>query len=85
MWRDVSQPPYSGSIQRAVDAARPFGDTVYVPAGRYRIDEAIRLPTCVSLVGDGYCSLIQLNDGQRDNVIVADGYPLASESWTRGT
>lgn len=84
MWRDVSKPPYNGNIQVAVDAAREFGDTVYIPAGTYRIDEAIRLPTCVSLVGDGYCSIIQLNDNRRDNVIVADGYPFASDTWAPG-
>ena len=85
MWRDVSKSPYNGNIQMAVDAAKQFGDTVYVPAGTYRIDEAIRLPTCVSLVGDGYCSIIQLNNNRRNNVIVADGYPFASDTWARGT
>jgi parallel beta-helix repeat protein len=85
MWRDVSKRPYNRNIQKAVDAASKSGDTVYIPAGTYPIDETIRLPTCVSLVGDGFCSIIQLNSNRRDNVIVADGYPFASDTWSAGT
>ena len=84
MWIDVSIPPYNGDIQMAVDAAKQNGGTVYLPAGVYQIDEAIRLPDCVSLVGDGYCSTIQLRSDRQDNVIVADGYPAASDTWSLG-
>jgi hypothetical protein len=84
MLRDISKEPYHGDIQMAVNDAKHNGDTVYVPAGTHVINEAIRLPSCVSLVGDGYCSVIQLADGSPDNVIVTEGYAFVSPIWAPG-
>ena len=41
----------TAAFQKALDAARGKGGTVYVPAGIYRLDGALKVPTGVELRG----------------------------------
>jgi polygalacturonase len=46
------------AIQRAVDAAKP-GNSVYIPAGTYRLDDSIKVLTSnITIYGDGPATVI---------------------------
>ena len=62
-WKDVSQPPYNGSLQVAINgnaqAIPPVapvqrGDTIYVPGGTYNVTASLSVnQSNVRIVGDG--------------------------------
>jgi hypothetical protein len=45
------------AFQRALDTV-PAGETLFIPAGRYRLDQALRLQRSVSLAGTGPASVL---------------------------
>ncbi len=75
-WKDVSQSPYSGSIEKAINGqASPFiapvqpGDTIYVPGGNYNIANPLLInQPNVRIVGDGM---------DKTNIICPSGSSIA--------
>jgi len=82
------------ALQRALDAVRSEGGAVYVPAGRYRISDALRVHSRTSVHGDGPASEIvsdkdgwRLDTTQRYGMLtVFDGHSVEISKLTlRGT
>lgn len=60
----ASQPDNSGAIQAALDkAGREGGGIVYIPAGHYRMDRGLRIPSGVELKGAGDLASVPKGQG----------------------
>jgi len=57
------------SIQEAISSLPPTGGVVLIPAGDYTILTPIKVPSNVSLVGEGFGTHLKLADGANCNVI----------------
>lgn len=57
------------SIQDAVNSLPATGGTVFIPAGLYIISSPIKLPSNVTLTGEGFDTILKLADGANTNVI----------------
>jgi parallel beta-helix repeat protein len=56
----VRNSPTSG-IQEAIDSLNAKGGRVHVPAGRWKLTRSVRVPSNVSLVGDGPATILHIS------------------------